>query len=87
MINIRTLFIVVLIISYCNSNHLTKDKLNILITKDIEIVFTTTKSNYDEVLVTYYDFDKKTNISKPYVFKYDVDESPFLVKIILVKPS
>ena len=57
-------------------------ELEELATKDIEIIFTTTEPNYDEVMVTYYDFSIGDDIAKSYVFKYDVNGNPLPIKIV-----
>lgn len=52
-------------------------------TKDIEIVFTTTEPNYDEVMVTYYDYEIEDDFSSAFVFKYDTSGNPLPLKITL----
>ncbi|MDD7914897.1 hypothetical protein [Polaribacter ponticola] len=80
----RLAFLVVLFSFFsCSSEvSLTPEEIKELSTKDIEIIFTTTEPNYDEVMITYYDFDIGTDVAKAYVFKYDVDDNPLPIKIV-----
>ncbi|PQJ75081.1 hypothetical protein [Polaribacter gangjinensis] len=43
---------------------------------NVEIVFTTTEPNTDEIMITYYDIAKADNVSGPHNFVYDNDGKP-----------
>lgn len=43
---------------------------------NIELVFTTTEPNNDEIMITYYDIAKADNVSGPHQFVYDNDGKP-----------
>jgi hypothetical protein len=49
----------------------------------VTIEFLTSEPNYDEVVVTYYDYKTDAYITAPYVFPYDSDGNPQPLKIIL----
>lgn len=53
-----------------------------LATNDVEIVFTTTEPNSDEIKITYYDIDKADNVSGSYDFKYDTDGNPLPFSLV-----
>lgn len=46
------------------------------IINNIELVFTTTEPNNDEIMITYYDIAKADNVSGPHQFIYDNDGKP-----------
>ncbi len=43
---------------------------------NIEIVFTTTEPNNDEIMITYYNIAGADNVSGPQLFEYDNDGKP-----------
>jgi hypothetical protein len=51
-------------------------------TKDVEIIFSTTEPNHDEIMITYYDIDLATDVSAPYEFRYDTNGNSLPIKII-----
>ena len=81
MKRLAILIVLFSVFSCTSESKLTPEEIEDLITDDVEIIFTTTEPNYDEVMVTYYDFDIGTDVAKPYVFKYDVDGNPLPLKI------
>lgn len=81
----RAFVFVLIFIGSCATKTLTTEEieqLEAVETNNIEIIFTTTQLNYDEAMVTYYDLDKATDISKPYVFKYDTDGNPLPLQLV-----
>ena len=77
-----TLLLILFYLFSCSNSLLTPKEIEELTTKDVEIVFLTNEPNYDEVVITYYDFTIGTDISKTNLFKYDVDGNPLPLKII-----
>jgi hypothetical protein len=66
------LFFVVISCSTSSDNpDLPQNRIN-----NIELVFTTTEPNNDEIMITYYDIAKADNISGPHLFEYDNDGKP-----------
>ncbi len=51
-------------------------------TTDVEIIFTTSEPNHDEIMVTYYDIKQGKDITQPYVFEYDQNGNSLPLKII-----
>ena len=76
------LILLPLIIFSCSSTSLTLEETQELITKDVEVIFTTTEPNTDEIKVTYYDFSIGDDVAKVYRFEYDDKGSPLPIKII-----
>ena len=78
-----TAMLILLALLACEKNNLlTPQEVEELITKDIEVIFTTNEPNYDEVMITYYDFSIGTDIAKAYPFEYDIDGNSLPLKII-----
>lgn len=48
---------------------------------NIEIIFTTTEPNNDEIMITYYDIASANNVSGPYQFIYDNNGNPLPIKL------
>lgn len=66
------LFFVAISCSTTSDNpDLPQNKIN-----NVELVFTTTEPNSDEVMITYYDIAKGDNVSGPHNFVYDNDGKP-----------
>ena len=71
-ITLLFLFIVVISCSTTSDNpESPQNKIN-----NVELVFTTTEPNNDEVMITYYDIAKADNVSGPHNFVYDNNGKP-----------
>lgn len=52
------------------------EEVTIITPKNIEIIFTTSQLEFDEITVSYYDFDLAEWIYGPMQFSYDADGNP-----------
>jgi hypothetical protein len=48
----------------------------VIVPKDVEIILSTTQPEYDEIVISYYDFDLGQWVSGPTQFTYDVNGNP-----------
>lgn len=67
-----------ILISSCTTNETIEEveEIEEIIPKNIELIFTTSQLNFDEIVVSYYNFDTSEWIYGPMQFTYDANGNP-----------
>lgn len=55
----------------CTTNNQVIETVEEIVPKNIQIIFTTTRPEFDEVTIAYYDYDIEDWVYGPYQFEYD----------------
>ncbi|MGK0412910.1 MAG: hypothetical protein ACJA1B_001112 [Polaribacter sp.] len=77
------LCILLLSISCSTSNEIVGEEIVEITPKKVEIIFTTSKLLFDEIIVSFYDFDTDEWVYGPRQFSYDSDGKPEPMIILL----
>lgn len=70
------IFTILLSISCTTTNNQEIDTTEEIVPKDIQLIFTTTRPNFDEVTISYFDYDLNDWNYGPYQFEYDNEGNP-----------
>lgn len=70
------LLVVLSLVSCYSSNDSVIEKPIEIVPKNVEVRLTTTRPDYDEIVVSYFDFDISDWVYGPMQFEYEIDGSP-----------
>ena len=86
----RTIFLFVILLSFsCTSSDevmqeiIEEEEVVVITPKKVEIIITTSQLDFDEIIVSYYDYEKEDWVFGPRQFKYDSNGNPEPIVILL----
>ncbi|MFY9241917.1 MAG: hypothetical protein WAO74_02700 [Polaribacter sp.] len=83
MKNLMLLFTILLTLSCTTNNEILQEEITEITPKKVEIILTTSKLIFDEIVVSYYDFDADEWVFGPGQFSYDSTGKPEPMIILL----